>query len=119
MQNFIPRYELFIFREIFSSLQNRTSRKISWPPYSERGRKRKSREGGGSAERTVRILCGRLSSEREYEEVEIELPLSVYKNMQAAGGGGDTGGEQAAGPRSHHGLLKKVCGIFARRGRQD
>jgi hypothetical protein len=64
----------------------------------------------------VRILCGRLSSEREYEEVEIELPLSVYKNMQAAGAGE---GEQAAGQRCHHGLLKKVCGIFARRGRPD
>ncbi len=103
---------------MFFSLQNRTSRKISWPPYSEQGRKRKSREGGGaSAERTVRILCGRLSSEREYEEVEIELPLSVYKNMQA-GGGEEGEGEQTAGQRSH-GLLKKVCGIFARRSRQD
>jgi hypothetical protein len=67
----------------------------------------------------VRILCGRLSSEREYEEVEIELPLSVYKNMQAMEGEGEE--EQAAGQRSqsHHGLLKKVCSIFARRGRQD
>jgi len=103
---------------LFYKTELRILWKISWPPRSERGRKRKSREGGGSAERTVRILCGRLSSEREYEEVEIELPLSVYKNMQV-GGGGDTEGEQAAGPRSHHGLLKKVCGIFARRGRQD
>ncbi len=116
MQNCIPRYELLCVKcFLHYKIEFRISRKISWPPYSERGRKRKSREGGGSAERTVRILCGRLSSEREYEEVEIELPLSVYKNMQAMEGEG----EQAAGQRSHHGLLKKVCGIFARRGRQD
>jgi GTPase SAR1 family protein len=33
-------------------------------------------------EKTVRIRCGRLNSERVYEEVEIEIPLSVYNNMQ-------------------------------------
>ena len=34
-------------------------------------------------ERTVRIQCERLNLDREYEQVEIEIPLSVYNNMQA------------------------------------
>jgi len=34
-------------------------------------------------ERTVRIRCERLNLDREYEQVEIEIPLSVYNNMQA------------------------------------
>ena len=34
-------------------------------------------------ERMVTIRCERLTSEREYEQVEIEIPLSVYNNMQA------------------------------------
>ena len=33
-------------------------------------------------ERTVRIRCERLNLDREYEQVEIEIPLSVYNNMQ-------------------------------------
>ena len=40
------------------------------------------RGGEAEAERMVTIRCERLTSEREYEQVEIEIPLSVYNNMQ-------------------------------------
>ena len=38
---------------------------------------------GDKGERMVRIRCERLNREREFEQVEIEIPLSVYNNMQA------------------------------------
>ena len=49
------------------------------PRVRRRGEVREEKERG---EKTVRIRCGRLNAERVYEEVEIEIPLSVYNNMQ-------------------------------------
>jgi hypothetical protein len=49
------------------------------PRVRRRGDVREDKEKG---EKTVRIRCGRLNNERVYEEVEIEIPLSVYNNMQ-------------------------------------
>ena len=49
------------------------------PRVRRRGEIKEEKERG---EKTVRIRCGRLNNEREYEEVEIEIPLSVYNNMQ-------------------------------------
>jgi small GTP-binding protein len=49
------------------------------PRVRRRGEIREEKEKG---EKTVRIRCGRLNTERVYEEVEIEIPLSVYNNMQ-------------------------------------
>ena len=89
-------------------------------PALRHGRKRKRRSGGGAKEdcrpeRTVRILCGRLSSEREYEEVEIEVPLAVYKSLQAntkAAAAATSAAEKEEG-RPYGLLLRKVCRFFA------
>lgn len=79
-------------------------------------RKRRSKEEQ-EEEATVRILCGRLSTPaRQYEEVEIEVPLAVYNNMrqQAAASSGRITG--SGGGEERHGLLHKMGRIFARWG---
>ena len=39
-------------------------------------------KSGGKAERMITIKCQRLTAERTYEEVEIEVPAPVYETMQ-------------------------------------
>ena len=47
---------------------------------SQRGTEEKS------AEKTITIKCQRLTADKMYEEVEIEVPGPVYKNLQGAEG---------------------------------
>jgi hypothetical protein len=62
----------------------------------------------------------RLTNNRQYEEVEIELPLAVYNSMQASSATTTSRAalRSAALAREpdRHGLLKKVCRIFSRWG---
>jgi len=55
---------------------------ISISTKTPRVRRRGETKEADKGERMVTIRCERLSSEREYEQVEIEIPLSVYNNMQ-------------------------------------
>lgn len=69
-------------------------------------------------ERMVTIQCERLSRERQHEQVEIEIPLSVYNNLQR----GTRPGQPRSRPRSattrrpvsSGGLAHKIWRIFAK-----
>ena len=50
---------------------------------STRTQRKDSSRDPEKVEKMVIIQCERLTDEREQEEVEIEIPLSVYNNMQA------------------------------------
>jgi len=62
-------------------------------------------------ERMVTIRCERLSSEREVEQVEIEIPLPVYNKMQAQSKGPNRSSRSATRRR---GLVHKLWKIFAK-----
>ena len=69
-----------------------------------------------AAERMVTIRCERLTADKQYEQVEIEIPLSVYNNMQEEE---KEGGPQGAGmghlnrnSANRKSLVKKLKNLF-------
>ena len=64
----------------------------------------------------VTIRCERLTADKQYEQVEIEIPLSVYNNMQEEE---KEGGPQGAGmghlnrnSANRKSLVKKLKNLF-------
>jgi len=46
------------------------------------GNKDKDKQNGGQEEKMITIKCQRLTADRTYEEVEIEVPAPIYETMQ-------------------------------------
>ena len=75
----------FRFRGGCHGLNVKTSRRGGGTPViaiATRPPARRGEAGRSEAERMVTIRCERLTSAREYEQVEIEIPQCVYNNMQ-------------------------------------
>jgi len=60
------------------------------------GRQLRHQERRGSVEPLVTIKCQRMNSERRREEVEIAVPLAVYRNMETGAGPGRSSGQSRA-----------------------
>lgn len=62
-------------------------------------------------EKMITIKCQRLTADKTYEEVEIEVPAPVYENMQAYG---DHSSMQARNNKERKTLGNKLKSLFAK-----
>merc|ERR1711974_85092 len=69
-----------------------SSREVNFPS----GRQMRHQERRGSVEPLVTIKCQRMNSDRRREEVDIAVPLAVYRNLESGGAPGTGSGQSKA-----------------------
>ena len=72
-------------------------------------RKNSSASGGKMVEKTMTIKCQRLTADRTYEEIEVEVPVPIYETIQLYN---DTGSLAARGHKERRSFGAKLKNLF-------
>jgi GTPase SAR1 family protein len=72
---------------------------------------RKASVKGQMPEKTMTIKCQRLTADRTYEEIEVEVPVPIYETIQLYN---DTGSLAARSKERHRSIGSKLRNLFSR-----